>query len=394
MTGLANTLRQLSLNRNRWNRLTPGAATRTQARYFPDLQLTEVMDFGSNPGALRMWTYTPQTVETSPALVVVLHGCAQSAAGYVDGAGWASLADEHGFVIVAPEQQHANNQKGCFTWFQPSDTERGRGEALSIRQMIERAARDWNVDRSRIFVTGLSAGGAMASVMLATYPEIFAAGGIIAGLPYGTASNVQEAFESMFQVRSRSSREWGDLVRGASAHAGPWPRISVWHGSADRTVQPRNAEESIKQWTDLHALPALPSAEESINGAKRRIWREGGADVIEQYIIPDMAHGTPLNGRARRPRSGKARPFFLDVGIDSSFCIARFWGITKGCSKDLPNARRLLGEAPELDTGAERDTRMPLQGRASDASWNELARTKNIEALIEKALRSAGVHRH
>lgn len=390
MTGLASTLRQLSLNRDRWNRLTPGAAPHTESRNRPDLQLAQVTGFGSNPGALRMLTYAPKTVETSPGLVVVLHGCTQSAAGYVDGAGWASLADEHGFAIVAPEQQEANNQKGCFTWFQPNDTERGRGEALSIHQMIERAARDWNVDRSRIFVTGLSAGGAMASVMLATYPEIFAGGAIIAGLPYGTASNVQEAFESMFQVRSRSSREWGDLVRGASAHPGPWPRVSVWHGSADRTVQPGNAEESIKQWTDLHALPALPSAEESINGAKRRVWREAGADVIEQYIIPNMAHGTPLNGGARRPRRGKAGPFFYDVGIDSSFHIAQFWGITKG----LPNTRRFPGDAPELDAGAEHDRSMPLQARASDASWNELARTRNIEALIDKALRSAGVHRH
>src|SRR5207248_10109719 len=132
----------------------------------------------SNPGALRMWTYVPKPLQSSPPLVVVLHGCTQSAASYVNGAGWASLADEHGFVLLAPEQQQVNNHKSCFTWFQPGDIARGKGEALSIRQMIDRAVHDHNLDPSRIFVTGLSAGGAMTSVMLATYPEIFAGGAI------------------------------------------------------------------------------------------------------------------------------------------------------------------------------------------------------------------------
>ena len=100
---------------------------------------------------------------------------------------------------------------------------------------------DHGIDRRRVFVTGLSAGGAMTSVMLATYPDAFAAGAIIAGLPYGTATNVNEAFGSMGQVRARSAREWGDLVRAASPHKGPWPRVSVWHGGADPVVKSENA---------------------------------------------------------------------------------------------------------------------------------------------------------
>ena len=106
--------------------------------------------------------------------------------------------------------------------------------------MVEKMIVDHGIDRRRVFVTGLSAGGAMTSVMLATYPEVFAAGAIIAGLPYGTATNVKEAFESMGQVRARSAREWGDLMRAASPHKGPWPRVSVWHGGADPVVKPKN----------------------------------------------------------------------------------------------------------------------------------------------------------
>ena len=92
------------------------------------------------------------------------------------------LADLHGFAVLFPEQQRANNANLCFNWFVPEDIRRDSGEALSIRQMIEAMVVAHGLDRSRIFVTGLSAGGAMASAMLATYPEIFAGGAIIAGL--------------------------------------------------------------------------------------------------------------------------------------------------------------------------------------------------------------------
>ena len=99
----------------------------------------------------------------------------------------------------------------------------------------------------------------MTSVMLATYPDVFAGGAIIAGLPYGAANTVQQAFENMFQCPPRLAHVWGDFVRGASPHKGEWPLISVWHGSADATVIPPNAIEIDKQWADVHGLAAKPS---------------------------------------------------------------------------------------------------------------------------------------
>jgi poly(hydroxyalkanoate) depolymerase family esterase len=165
-----------------------------------------------------MFKYVPAQPE--PALVVVLHGCTQTAANYDLGAGWSTLADRYGFVLLLPQQQASNNLNSCFNWFLADDIERGKGEARSIRQMVETMILDHGIDRGRVFVTGLSAGGAMTSVMLATYPDMFAAGAVIAGLPYRTATNVKEAFESMFQVRARSAREWGDLVRGRIAASG------------------------------------------------------------------------------------------------------------------------------------------------------------------------------
>jgi poly(3-hydroxybutyrate) depolymerase len=167
----------------------------------PDLRspLVETTGFGSNPGDLRMFSFVPGKLQPAPALVVVLHGCGQTAAGYDLGAGWSTIAKRYGFALLMPQQQSSNNVNGCFNWFNPEDTARERGEACSIRQMIARMVGDAGIDPHRIFVTGLSAGGAMTSVMLATYPEVFAAGAVIAGLPFGVATNVREALNGMFQ---------------------------------------------------------------------------------------------------------------------------------------------------------------------------------------------------
>ena len=128
-------------------------------------RLQEVVGFGANPGRLRMYAYVPDRLPRAPALVVVLHGCFQTAAEYDLGAGWSTLADRFRFSLLFPEQQRANNPRGCFNWFQRGDSERNQGEALSVRHMVEHMIQTHAIDRSRVFVTGLSAGGGMTSVM-------------------------------------------------------------------------------------------------------------------------------------------------------------------------------------------------------------------------------------
>src|SRR6202048_5409445 len=161
----------------KWEKLMQAAARLRPAASEHDLatnRLREIAAFGSNPGALRMFTYHPPHVSAQSALVVVLHACTQTAASYDLGAGWSTLADRYGFALLLPEQQRSNNPNGCFNWFLPEDTRRGRGEALSIRQMIETFVMDKKIDRGRVFITGLSAGGAMTSVKLARYSEAVA----------------------------------------------------------------------------------------------------------------------------------------------------------------------------------------------------------------------------
>jgi poly(hydroxyalkanoate) depolymerase family esterase len=294
-----------------------------------DSPLFEVTDFGSNPGALRMFAFVPEKLQQPHALVVVLHGCGQTAAGYDHGAGWSTLAKHYGFALLLPEQQGSNNANRCFNWFNPDDVARGRGEAASIRQMIARMVADRGIDRHRIFVTGLSAGGAMTTVMLATYPEVFAAGAVIAGMPFGIAGNVREALNGMRASPARSPRKLGDLVRKATPHKGPWPRLSVWHGSADRVVHPGNSNEIVKQWLDLHHLPAEPMSEGVVDGHPRQIWWDAdGETVVEAYSITDMAHGTPLGIADNDQRYGAQGAFMIEAGISSSYHIAGFFGLT------------------------------------------------------------------
>jgi len=173
-------------------------------------RLVETKDFGDNPGELRMLSYRPARLAPGAPLVVVLHGCTQTANDYAEGAGWLTLADRYGFAVLAPEQTRQNNPNLCFNWFSPKDTARGAGEAQSICSMVARAIADNASDPARVFVTGLSAGGAMTSVMLAAWPEVFAAGAVIAGLPYGAASNVQEAFVAMLRPGERTARPVSD----------------------------------------------------------------------------------------------------------------------------------------------------------------------------------------
>ena len=346
-----------------------------------------------------MFAYVPEALPARPALVVALHGCTQTADAYDHGTGWSALADRFGFVVIYPEQQPANNPQNCFSWFLPGDTVRERGEALSIRQMVEHAIVDFGVDRRRVFVTGLSAGGAMTSVMLATYPDVFAGGAIIAGLPYGCASSVQEAFEAMFQERNVSARALGERVRAASKHQGPWPKISVWHGTADPVVKPANAEDIVRQWTYVHALSGNPSHQETINGHERRVWNDAnGTPVIEAFAINGMGHGVPLAAGKGDETHGAPGPFFLDVGISSTSHIAQSWGLATGGAKAYAAAKAPIPsstageEARAIDMVAMEDRAVePAPPHVEPDEDRGNRRRLDPNAVIAAAFKAAGL---
>lgn len=394
MKGLKDTLANLSRLRDRFGRLLSSASKRGGSQPTVLGRLPEVVGFGSNPGNLRMFAHVPKDLGESRALVVALHGCTQTAAVYDHGSGWSTLADAHGFAVLFPEQQRANNLNNCFNWFLAPDTRRDDGEALSIRQMIERMIRDHAIDRRRVFIVGLSAGAAMTSAMLSIYPDVFAGGAIIAGLPYGSARNVQEAFQAMAKGSDRTARAWGDVVRNASDHRGSWPKISIWHGLSDAIVNPSNMEDALKQWIDVHGVPVRPRIEHTIEGHLRRVWRtEVDEDVIEAVSIAGMGHGVPLASSQGVERCGNAGAFHFDVGVSSSHHILRFWGVANNSvavvKKPAKLTQPLVPAQDEIPSLAARESASNGEERygTSPGNWQR----HDPRPVIEAALKAAGL---
>ncbi len=200
----------------------------------------QIPAFGPNPGGLAMYLYVPREAAwRNRPLVVLLHGCQQEAITFAHASGWIEAARRRRFVLVMPEQSPLNNPSRCFSWFEREATARGSGEGFSIVQMVRAAERHLHTDRKRVFVVGLSAGAAMAAALLANSPDIFTAGGLIAGLPAGAAQSPSEALLRMRigDLESDPEKLAARIPRHGEAHI-TWPRVSVWQGLADDVVAP------------------------------------------------------------------------------------------------------------------------------------------------------------
>ncbi len=359
--------------RKRRGPATPDAALR---------RMTPTPGFQPNPGRLKMFTYRPDGGGRGRPLVVVLHGCGQRAEAFARQAGWLSLADRHGFVVVAAEQSAGNNPNRCFNWFEPKDTSRGQGEAASIAAMVAHALKTEGADPERVFVTGLSAGGAMTAAMLAAYPDVFAAGAVVAGLPYGVAKGMLGAIGAMQGGGGHSPGELGDLVRGAASEFRRLPRIAIWHGEADHTVRPRNGADLASQWIDAHGLSPEGGVSEGRPGWTRTVWHGPGSDraTIELNLVPGLGHGVPL-AAAGQGGLGTAGPYMLEAGISSSMEIARFWGLADGAV------------APAVAEPA--DAARPTPHVVGDQAKAGLSAhiPSGVRRVIAKALKRAGLRR-
>jgi len=367
MRGLGNTVSRLAALRR----------TMHAANANDDGRLEALTGFGTNPGQLDARIFVP--TERPTGLVVVLHGCTQGANVYDRGSGWSQLADRHGFALLYPQQRRSNNSNLCFNWYLPSDARRGRGEALSISQMVQHMATQYRLDRSHIFITGLSAGGAMTAVMLACYPELFAGGAIIAGLPFATANTLPEALERMRGQGFPARRELSARAKAAADHEGRPPTLSVWHGTQDAIVDRSNATVIVDQWRDLHGLGEVVGSVESVAGHRRETWSDArGRPVVERYDIGGMGHGTPLDTRNDRA-CGKAGPHMLEANICSTRLIANSWGlVAEGIDRR---------ESPRAQRNASASSTPPRPMSSSPQ------RPSGVGAVIEDALRAAGLMR-
>jgi len=299
----------------------------------------QVTSFGSNPGNLQMYSYVPSGLPAGAPLVVALHGCTQNATDYYDDSGWPKYADLWDFAVVFPQQQSSNNSEDCFDWYTPSDYDRGDGEAESIIQMVQYAESSYGVNPSRIYITGLSAGGGMTDDMLASYPDVFAGGSIDSGLPADCATSLTNAYTCEYDSLNDTSAQLGALAKNADpSYSGPYPRIAIWQGTADTTVAPVNATEEMDQWTDLWGISQTASSTQSLTGGTTEsIYNDSsGNPAVESYSISGMSHGLAVEPGSATADCGTTASYFLNY-ICSSYYTALFFGLnSSGSSSPSP----------------------------------------------------------
>jgi poly(hydroxyalkanoate) depolymerase family esterase len=287
-------------------------------------RLVEFEGFGDNPGRLRMLAYVPPRTTGRP-LVVLLHGCGQDPAQFAADSGWIECADRLQIPLLLPQQAEANNAGRCFQWFHPADTQRDKGEAGSIAAMTRAAISRFRTDPGQVFIVGLSAGGAMAAAMLAAYPDLFAAGASVAGMPVGAARSSMQALLRMASAGPKQSpKAWADHVRSAAPQGftGPWPRLSIWQSQTDTTVAPENATLLATQWRALHGLDTPAMVEQVRNGVTHRTWPDGNKRLVEFWSLPHLPHAYPVGARVVTPGH-----FVEPAPVDATAAIVRFFGL-------------------------------------------------------------------
>jgi poly(hydroxyalkanoate) depolymerase family esterase len=302
-------------------------------KLFAQTGWTPVASFGTNPGNLNMYSYAPTALPTNAPLVVVMHGCTQTATQYASESGWNILANQHQFYTVYPEQNAANNSSTCFNWFNYGDQNRGQGEALSIKQMIDYMQAHYSIDASRIYVTGLSAGACMTNVMMACYPDILSKGAVMAGAPFKSATSSLTASNAMYGFVTHTAIVWGDSVRHQNpTFTGAFPKVAIFQGSSDLVVSPNNVIEEVKQWTNVHGADQTADlVQANFNGnsliTKNSYYNTSNQTVVETYTISGMGHGISVDPGTCYQQGGTTGTYAFDENFHSSFWAAYFFNI-------------------------------------------------------------------
>ena len=251
-------------------------------------------------------------------LIVMLHGCTQNPDDFAVGTGMNWLAEEYGFIAAYPGQAVRANQSSCWNWFKPEDQQRGTGEPSIIAGITRTIMAEYGIDSTQVYVAGLSAGGAMAAIMSATYPELYAATAIHSGLAYGSASDMASAFAAMRGGSRPVAPAQGKRHHKSTNGRG---RIIVFHGSADQTVHPSNAEL------------ILAGARAGLTGPPRETQQEGsaGGRAYRRTVIAD-ARGVPhveywsIDGLGHAWSGGRPEGSYTDQhGPDASREMLRFF---------------------------------------------------------------------
>ena len=302
--------------------LLPNQSVKTSSQF-------KFFEFSNGAGMRRYKLYVPASIGPSALLVVMLHGCTQCADDFAAGTQMNRLADQHGFLVLYPEQPSSANSSKCWNWFETQHQQRQIGEPSIIVGMVKEVIARLDLDSRRVFVSGMSAGAAMAVILGRVYPDVFAAIGAHSGLAYGCATNVPTALAIMRagrQVASRlgPNREAGSVHLNSATHP---VRTIVFSGDRDNTVAPKNSLEIVEQAkrafaaSDTHSTLKVTQERGRCSDGRsysKTVYADAqGVACIEFWSIDGAAHNWS---------GGSASGSYTDVkGPDASMEMVRFF---------------------------------------------------------------------
>ncbi len=268
------------------------------AKSFSQQPLTEVLNFGNNPGNLKLFYYDPTPEMHHKSIVLVLHGCGQSAKQIDNITLWSNLAKQYNFCVVYPQQKIVNNPNLCFNWFQEKN-QNVDDEISSIYTMIQFAKDSLSIDTNNIYAYGVSAGANTTNILCANLPLVFKAAAVAAGSPYRAAFGLH-TLKLLGQPITKTETEWGDLIRNQKPHyKGLYPKMVFIHGTNDIIVDFHFNKENVKQWCNIHQLNIEPVSTENIVKEERITKYYYGSSKknikVIDYIVNDVGHKIPVD---------------------------------------------------------------------------------------------------
>jgi acetylxylan esterase len=280
----------------------PAVAFLLQAPPAAAASLVQVTNFGNNPSNLQMYVYVPDSVTASPPILVALHQCTGSGPEFYSSTEFASLANQYGFIVVYPSVTRSGS---CWDVSSSQALARNGGsDPVGIMSMITYAEQHYGGNPNRVYITGASSGAMMTNVMLGDYPDVFKAGAAYMGVPFGCffTGTVDGWNSACAQGQiTMTPQAWGNMVRNADpGYTGPRPRVQLWHGTADTTLNYVNFGEEIKQWTNVLGVSQTPTTTDTPqSGWTRTRYDDGSGTVqVEAYSIAGAGHVLPESGMA------------------------------------------------------------------------------------------------
>ncbi|KAH7140016.1 Alpha/Beta hydrolase protein [Dactylonectria estremocensis] len=264
------------------------------AEVVPRAALTEVTSYGSNPTGTKMFLYVPNNLAAKPAIVVGIHWCTGSASAFYSGTQWARYAETYGYIVIYPQTPYTSDN--CWDVSSKSTlTHGGGGCSTSIANMVEFVIAQYGADSSKVFVSGISSGAMMTNVMAATYPNLFAAGIVYAGVPAGcfmSAADVADAWNSTCATGASiwTQQQWTNVVNNMyPGYTGSRPKMQIYHGTDDAILNVQNYYETIKQWTGVFGY-STTAASTVVDNPRSPYTKYIFGDKLQTFLGSGVSH--------------------------------------------------------------------------------------------------------